>query len=211
MTIAQSHLNEKEQEIYKKAVEEGEPLLSLKPSSDLYNLFVQGIPISEIHKVNQNFSIGTIMRTRVEHEWDRRRSEYLDILYNGINEKVSQTQAETVSFTTDVLAAYHKMMGTKIKKYLQSGDEAELGPFQLMSIKNYKDLVEIMLKTTGQNNSKQVKVTHEHELKPDHPTIDVTPSVKKNKPIDSMEAFDLLKKIANGEAIEGKGEGEGNE
>jgi hypothetical protein len=64
---------------------------------------------------------------------------------------------ESVMFSADLLASANKMFGDKLKKYIQTGDERELGTLKIDSLKQYRDAVELLLKLTGQD--KKVEIT----------------------------------------------------
>jgi hypothetical protein len=80
-------------------------------------------------------------------------------LFEGVRERVEQVQMESVLFTTDLLSSANKMFGDKLKKYIQTGDERELGALKVDSLKQYRDAVDLLLRLTGQSN--KVEVTGE--------------------------------------------------
>ena len=135
--------------------------LALSTSLKLYELFLEGYDCEQIVKtIDGKFDIGTVLDARLRHDWDGRRDAHLASLYSNVVEKVKKTQAEGAMFLADLLAAAHKLHGGKIRKYLQSGDEKDLGEFRIGSIEGYKKVAEILLRMTGQDggNSKGTKV-----------------------------------------------------
>lgn len=120
-----------------------------------YELFLNGYSCEEIAKLNEGkFDPGMIIDARVRHEWDARKSAHLESLYGGLLEKVKATQAEGAVFLTDMLSAAHKMYGSKIKKYLQTGDPKDLGGLQIESLDSYRKILETLMTLTGQHSGK---------------------------------------------------------
>jgi hypothetical protein len=146
---------------YRRYLASGKPPLSPGAALKLYELFVQGIECDRIASLNPTLGLGIILRARIDHEWDRRRAEYLADLYSGANERLRQVGAESLNFMGIALAAAHKDLGKHYEKYLMTGDPADLGPFRIMSFKTYKDVIETLVKLTGQDNKKTVKVEGE--------------------------------------------------
>lgn len=121
----------------------------------MYELFLNGYSCEEIAKLNDDrFDVGMILDARVRHGWDERKLLHLDTLYAGLMEKVKKTQAEGAVFLTDMLAAAHKLHGNKIKKFLQTGNQADLGDLQIESLDAYRKILETLLTLTGQNSGK---------------------------------------------------------
>jgi hypothetical protein len=48
---------------------------------------------------------------------------------------------ESIQFLSDGMAAFHKLVGAKFRRYLQTGNQEDLGEFSVMSFKTYKDMV----------------------------------------------------------------------
>jgi uncharacterized protein YfaQ (DUF2300 family) len=90
-------------------------------------------------------------------------------LLEGVRERVSNTQVEAIGFACDLMAGFHKLQGDKLKKYIQTGDPAELGELSTMNIKTYVTAVELLLKLTGQDKQGSDKkitgeIVHKHEV-----------------------------------------------
>ncbi len=129
--------------------------LSTTTSLQLYELFLAGYSCEEIARLNQNkFPVGMILESRVRHTWDDRRTQHLAELYGGIYDKVKQTQTEAVAFVADLLAAAHRKHGDKLKRFLQSGDPADLGAFSIDTMTSYKTASDTLMKLTGQDKEK---------------------------------------------------------
>jgi hypothetical protein len=129
--------------------------IALSTALEMYELYLNGHSYEEILKVNRRkgkgFTLGQIVDAGIRFQWAERRFEHQKSLFDGIKTKVAQTQHESVSFITDVIAAAHKLHGNRIKAYLQSGDEADLGDLRIESLKQYRDAVQMMMVLTGQD------------------------------------------------------------
>ena len=132
---------------------------SLPPSVgvNLYNLFVRGYSCEEIQADNRAYTLGQIIEVRVRDRWDERREKHLEHLYGSIFGRVRQTQMESVAFTTDLLAAAHRLYGDKLRTFLQSGREEDLGEARqlIQSLEAYRKVADILLKLTGQDKDKE--------------------------------------------------------
>lgn len=183
-------LSDSELDAYLKYVESGAPGLAPSKSAEFYSLFLQGHSCHEIARLNPAYGLGLIIKARVEHDWDGQKDRYVGDLLSGIREKVQKTQLEAISFASDGMAVFHKLLGEKFKKFLQSGDASVLGDFKDMSFKTYKELLENMIKLTGQGgDNKKVsgEVLHIHTVEQPVPKID--------RPLSSGEAAEILKTI----------------
>lgn len=176
LSKAISHLSETEAKAYQKWVEDGRPKLSPDKAAQFFAVFLQGYDCVQISKSNPGFDLGLIVRARVEYEWDERKSEYLQKLMQDVVQVSQKTTAEAIKFASDGMAAFHKLAGEKFRKFLQSGNEEDLGEFKGLSFKNYKDLIEIFGKLTGQESKTQQRivgeVVHTHTVQSNEKTVD---------------------------------------
>jgi hypothetical protein len=171
-----SELPREEKEALERWVDSGGVSLAHKTAAQFYELYLQGASCSEIAKLNPGFDLGLIVKAKVDHDWEQKRQLYLDELSESVKTAVQKASLETIQFASDALSVFHKMAGTKFRKYLQTGDEAELGPFANMSMKSYKDFVELLMKLTGRDSdSKQLivgEVVHTHTVRSDEKTVE---------------------------------------
>lgn len=183
-------LNDEEIRAYRKYLDSGLAPLAASKAGEFFSLFLQGYSTFDIVKANPSFSLGLIVRARVDFNWDKHRDKYLEDLFGGIKEKISKVQMEAVSFTTDAMSVYHKLIGNRFKKFIQTGDEETLGDWKEFSFKNYKDFSEILLKLTGQNGKEGIKI--EVNAKPE-PRNSVDVEVIARPTVS--DAADLLEKL----------------
>jgi len=134
------------------ALYEKERQVPLSPSlqAQFFNLYLNGKSCFQIQQLNPGFHLGAIVKARLDGEWDRRLNEYRDELLNTATERAKTVSHEAIGFVGDMLSATHKFHGRRLAKYLQTGDEGELGDLDIKSIKNYKAVLELMMSLTGQ-------------------------------------------------------------
>jgi hypothetical protein len=82
------------------------------------------------------------------------KNEYISSLHENVKNRLIKAQMESVSFLADVMSATHKKYGSRIAKYLQSGDENDLGGFEISTVAQYNKAIEGLLKISGQDQKK---------------------------------------------------------
>jgi len=139
-------------------------------AAKLFGLYLNGLTLTEIWEQNQHFSLGQVVNSAVTDRWDLLKGDYNKRLLEQVSERAVLAQAEGVNFVVNMLTAAHKLHGEKAKKYLQTGKIEDLGPMAAMNVKSYKDLVELLQKLTGQENTTTSKVegsvVHSHVMIP---------------------------------------------
>lgn len=150
-----SRLTDVEKNILTTWVEErNRPPLSPVTAAKFYALFLNGSDCQEICRLNDGlYSVGMILEARVGYGWDRKRDQYLESLYSSISDRARQAQLESVAFVSDMLTATARLHGDKVKRFLQTGDENEIKDLPIKSMSGYKQLIEMLLKLTGQDKS----------------------------------------------------------
>lgn len=149
---AESLLSKQELEALRKLGNGPGSRLSPHAAANFYALWLQGYTTQDLAKQNSNFgkdALGLIVRARIEFDWDEQRDQHTRDLMRSAQITVEKNTLEGIQFAADGMAVFHKMVGDRFRKYLQTGEEHHLGDFKTMGIKNYKDLVELMMKMTG--------------------------------------------------------------
>jgi len=177
-------------------VKTNQPKLGKKRAEQLQQLFNRGYACQEIVKANDGVSLAQVVRARIEFDWDEQRKDYLWNLMREAKTTIQQTQYESIRFITDGIAVHNKLYGEKFRKYLQTGNEADLGG-AFFSGKQYREMLEMLLKLTGQD--KQVHL-HQHQgevaIKPATPT-----TVPVDRPIEAGESRGVLKQLIEGKKV----------
>lgn len=125
--------------------------LDVAPSTraSFFEMFLNGRSCEDIRKANPGFTLGQIVRCRVEDGWDDEVAAHRADLMMDIRARTQQVQLEAVQFLGLRLAAFHRLHGDKVARYIQTGDEEFLKGIDMTS-KAYKETLELLLKATGQ-------------------------------------------------------------
>lgn len=169
------------------------PLLAPSTAARLFEPYLQGRTCAEIAALQQGVKLGDVVAAKVEYDWDARRDEYLDGLFNGVAQRVQQTQIETALMLCDVLAAFNRGQRECVARYLQTGDRAELGDIKVESLQGLKGVVDLLQRVTGTEPPRRVQVggrmEHSHREVQDggepEPALGVVP---RGRPVTAVEA-----------------------
>lgn len=157
-SLARAVLSAEDLQLLRDYKESGKPRISPKVTSGFFELFLNGSSTKEIHQLNNTMPYGGILWARVDEKWDIQREEYIRDLTLGIREKMLKAQTETAGLLTDMLTAANKQHGVKIKKFIQTGDEKDLGnAMSITSIQSLMKVVEGLQKLTGQDKTIKIK------------------------------------------------------
>lgn len=181
-------LTEKERSAYDSYIKTDNRSISTATQAQWFSLFLRGKSCFEIQRLNSGFHLGAVVKCRIEGDWDAKLQQYRESLFDGVREKLQQTELESIEFLSDMLAAAHKQHGDRIKRYLQTGNEAELGDMLISSVRAYKEVLELITKITGQE--RQQHVQHVHQI-----TTDGSIALPSNPTSDQAEQ--LLRLLAS--------------
>ena len=162
---AMSKLSIDEQIAYDKALRSGRAPLAPTFNQKLYDLYLRGFSSADIVTANPGLDLGAVVRARVDGDWDARRDRYTGELLTDSAASLRQTAAESLNFLSLILAVAHKEHGEKLRKYLVSGDPADLGDFKIESFKGYKLIIDTIAQLIGANQ----KSTVTHKMAPGGP------------------------------------------
>lgn len=149
---AQQYLQIHERNMLMTYIRAGRHPLAPDTVGALYQLFLNGSDCGEIHRLNKALPYEAILWARIKYGWDKKREDYIVELQEKIREKVMQSQLQTTELMADLLTATARKHGDKIKKFIQTGEEADLG--EALSIDNLGQLLKIaegLQKITGQD------------------------------------------------------------
>lgn len=156
------------------------PEIALVTAQKFFELFLGGEAVEEIHRLNPTFPMAAINWLRIKYDWDETKSKHMVALQRQVADKVLKAQLEATSLYSDLISATVRRYGDKIKKYLQTGDEKELGDsIAIDSLFQFTKTVEALQKVTGQDRN--IKINKQE-------TLDVNLSVKTEGPALSPEA-----------------------
>lgn len=145
-------------------IKQKKPELALSTANSFFELFLNGVDVDEIHKLNPSFPKSAIHWSRIKYDWDQMLKEHIFKIQQRIADKVMKAQLEATTLYADVISAANKKHGVNLKKYLQTGDESYLKKtgLDISSIHQLQKAVEGLQKVTNQD--KNFKVTEEKNL-----------------------------------------------
>ena len=189
--VVSDHLNARERVAYEEHMRRQNTPLSPSLEAELFQLYLNGVGLEDIARLNKGLRLGAIARSAVEGDWYEKRRNYADSLLEAVVPRVQQVQAEAIVFAADLLAAAHKLHGNKIRRFLQTGDESELGDFSIRNIDQYRRSTEVLLKLTGQDN----KSPQRREIRSEQPMVKeyVPATIAVPQKLLPDDAADLLK------------------
>lgn len=128
-----------------------EPPLGTSLQLQFFEMYLQGVTLEEIVRANRGVKLGALVRAAVEGGWYQRREDHIKQLLDTVKNRAGQMHLEGVNFISNLLAVAHKRHGAKLLRYLQTGDEKDLGAFSIETVSAYKTIAELLLKLTGQD------------------------------------------------------------
>lgn len=198
----EARLTSRELAAYQAYAKLGQPPMAQSTQAAFFQLFLSGINCEEIVRLNPSgFSLGAIVRARIENNWDEKRLEHQRNLVETVRGNVQQTILETVEQLTLEMKVYNKLKRDKLLKYLQTGDEKHLEGLSIGSTKALKDVAEALLKLTGQDGEKKTmiggSIEHRHVVEPAAQVAAeaVIPALPVGKPVPAETAAKALEAI----------------
>jgi hypothetical protein len=190
---AQELLPEDEFTRLKNYIESGKHPLAPDVCAKFFELYLNGSDCKEIHRLNKGFPYEAILWARIKYNWDETRDQYIQSLQDHIKEKVIKAQLETTGLISDILVATNRRYSDKIKRYLQTGDEAELkGVLNIDSINGLLKLMDGLLKITGQD-----KVTKTISEVKNTTNVNINTNNEKISPETAAKILDLITEDRN--------------
>lgn len=191
-----------EQRAYEKWLKKIDDPIPIELAIDMYALYVNGHSCEKIFEANDRvYPLGQIVDAKIRYNWDERKDEHLNALHEAVTTAVIKAKSDVVTHLADMLAVAHKKIGTKLQKYLQTGDESLLGGFDPSNLTEYSKIVAMLnavVPSTKEGSPKRdVKV--EGQINHVHTAAQAPGEPKKQ--ITSTVAADLLKTIEEGEIV----------
>lgn len=127
-----------------------------------FELFHNGCLADEIHKLNPSYSVQAIQWMRIAFKWD-------DTLQHTIMKnnalaigKINKAQVDAAMLMSDLIAVATKKNQDKLRKYLQTGDEAHLVDIMTLdSPERFSKMVESLVKLVyREDNPIVIKVSN---------------------------------------------------
>lgn len=178
-------------------VNAGRHQLAPETAVKFFELYLNGNNCSEIHRLNKAFPYEAILWARVKYDWDKAKDDATHSLMLAVKEKVVRAQLETTSFMADLLVATSKKHGDRIKKYIQTGNEEDLG--DALSVDSLHALLKVaegLQKITGQDKIQKIKTEHTENLNVSVSSGDMLSVAGPSSVIDDKAAADILSVMA---------------
>jgi len=177
-------LTTRERAAYKLSLDRREPFLSATLAEQLYRLYESGKTCEEIFVLNPALSLGIVVRARMDFGWDDKRQAYLEGMLLKARVQAQQLSLESLGFLGDLLTAFHHHDREKLQRFIQTKNPEDLAGAMMVSgpnLKVYRDILEMLMKLTGQDNNSTQKIVVEHH----------TPT-QEQRPLTPEEASNLL-------------------
>ena len=140
-------LNERESEALRRLGEAADRRLSPASAAQFFSLFLQGYGTEEIARQNPALGgqgLGLIVRARLEYDWDAEREKHTRDLMSATRLALEKATLDGIQFASDGMAVFHRMVGDRFRKYLQTGDSDHLGDLKDMSLRTYRAFVDLL-------------------------------------------------------------------
>jgi hypothetical protein len=160
-----------------------------------YDLFLQGVSCGEmVRQFPNSFSLGAVVRARIENNWDLLREEYRLNLYKKVQDRLEQVTMESVERVANEIAVANKVANDKLLGYLRTGDESGL-PETVGSAHHLRTLVGLLKQLTCKEAA---TIQHNHRVEVadsdagDEIEGEVLPTLERNKPLSATAAASAL-------------------
>lgn len=179
-----------------------QPPMAQSTQLQFFNLFMNGQSCEDIVRLNPNgFSLGAIVRARLENNWDQHLAEHKQELMYRVRDRVQQVALETAERLANEMAASNKLINDRVLKYIQTGDVAELKDTSVGSIRHLQQTIEMLAKLTGADQPKKPQTPPAQvnvNIGGPGPTVvegTVLPAVPVGKPLPAKTAATALESI----------------
>jgi hypothetical protein len=170
--------------------------LATQTALALYQVFLSGSSLEEIHRINKALPYEAILHAYVQQDWESGRRLYFKKLQDGIHDRMLRANFETLGLLTDMLAVAHKQHGDKFRKYLASGNPDDLkGAMTVDSIHQLLRVLESVNKSMGNDKSTLPPTVYNQQFNVQGGTVNA---------ISSAEAARGLSELANAKKKETK-------
>lgn len=126
-------------------------------AEQMMQLYLQGRTLTEIRRLNPTFQLGQIVHAAVEGRWNLQREAYIALTVARAKSRAVVAAAEGIELAADMMASMKKLHGDNAARFLQTGNPKDLGSATaLTTIKQLREVAEVLMKLTGQEQKKQV-------------------------------------------------------
>lgn len=133
---------------------EGVPISDAK-ADELLEMFRFGKSCEQITRICRGLSLGQVVAARVFGKWDDRIDTETDAKLQGLPAQVRRVQTDSVEVLTRLLAIMNGVYNDTMDEYLATKNPALIR--LLPDTKEFRSILESLLKATGQDNKKVVE------------------------------------------------------
>lgn len=151
----------KEMELLRDADENGAQSIAPSLAVQFFQLFLEGYTCAQIAAQNKSFKEKDILYCRRKYKWDEEKDIYVVSLNQQIRDKLMKQRLESIEFLTNMVAVTHKEHREATLKYLQTGKEEDKPDTWINGAKDYKSIIEIIEKVTGEDKVSKVESKNE--------------------------------------------------
>jgi hypothetical protein len=166
-------------------------ILNKQEAAPLYEMFILGYSFEDIHSNFKNIPVARIILTAAVYGWVKDRETLANSIYDRVKTRMIKSTVEQVEFLTDLIAISTKENTEAIKKYLQDPVNNKPPEMRIESLKDYKQVVEMLASIANSMKSSAAKANAEVKV--------ITNKKQQTKQIKEQdEGSALLAELAEG-------------
>lgn len=193
---AKALLNPKELEALNRVIANPANRLSPATAARFFNLFLQGYSCEKIAEQNRgmgSLALGLVVRARIEFDWDLQRDEHSRELMAQVRLGAMQAVQESVRFSADGMAVFHRLVGDRFRQFLQSGDKEDLSELGNMPMSLYFRFADAIRKSIELKNAPPQLVEKEVRAIEEKRPAEITADSSEISDVEMLEYLDTLK------------------
>ena len=126
----------------------------------MFESYLSGSSLSEVAKLNSEFSSSAILYSAYQYNWPAMRDEIVMDLQERVKQKVLYSKFQQLELVGDMIQVAHAEAHQVMQAYIKNPSERNLP--KILRIKNIRDLsmaIEMMSQIIGQDQHKSISVT----------------------------------------------------
>jgi hypothetical protein len=144
VTVEDGYTEEEIRALERHRKKNGAPIAT-STAIDFFSLYLEGYTIKQIHERHSAWPLGALVDARVRYKWDDKKKAYLEELETQVMDRMSKIKLESLNFLADMAAVAHNEFREEMIKYLQNPDNTEPPRNRIKSIREYKELMNIIV------------------------------------------------------------------
>jgi len=140
-----------------------------------------------------SLALGLVVRARIEFDWDLQRDEHSRELMAQVRLGAMQAVQESVRFSADGMAVFHRLVGDRFRQFLQSGDKEDLSELGNMPMSLYFRFADAIRKSIELKNAPPQLVEKEVRAIEEKRPAEITADSSEISDVEMLEYLDTLK------------------